>query len=362
MSWCKTLDDPTEPAAPQNWSQTYIQEEFESLVVDKIFVTVCGIYVVLIGLLNLISVCGIMLYPGSRSASNLLLVSLTFADLLMAFYCLPLFIMSKINWTKVYIFCNKYTCIGMWSAVILSGYGSLCALFVIAVDRYIYVARPMYYIQRMTVSRILAVVLVMWIYIVAFAAAPVRWNNFNTTEHDPFKRCNFYTNLPHYYLTTLLCKCFCLIIISTCLNIHLCLIVRRQLAGVRKMSTVSSRDAQVVVQRKSSVTRAACFMFVYAILWLPFLVVGYLIGTGTFTGKTVHVVKNLMLLLCFGNSLANAPIYSLLRPEYRAVYRIMLQTWPWNWSWALRQHFQISLVHRTVPSFTNLTWNFSTET
>uniref|UniRef100_A0A2C9L3Y8 G-protein coupled receptors family 1 profile domain-containing protein n=1 Tax=Biomphalaria glabrata TaxID=6526 RepID=A0A2C9L3Y8_BIOGL len=83
---------------------------------------------------------GILLYPGFYTNNNLLLLSLAFADFLVGIYCLPMYLLSYIEVTRV---------------VVYSTGGSLVSLLFIAIDRYVAVIWPLKYGGIITAERLI---------------------------------------------------------------------------------------------------------------------------------------------------------------------------------------------------------------
>nr|KAI8769546.1 adenosine receptor A3-like [Biomphalaria glabrata] len=321
----------------KNQSFEHLFDE-DVIFVHKFFVGVCICYIPLISISNMFVFWGIMLYPGFYNNNNIHLLSLSVADLIVGLFSLPMYVLSYMASTRELIYSHKYACLAWFSSTILGAGCSLMSLFCIALDRYIAVMWPLHYRTYVTVERTAVAMILLWIIMIVLAVLPsLGWNNYDETEQDLFLRCNFYRTLPQFYVRALvIAPSVTSIFVSTVLYVQIIFIIRRQstVAICREMS--QSAKTETIKNSKANVKVTSILMFLFILLWLPYLLIAPFKYYSYASDKFVEIFKCFALLLTFGNSLFNAMAYAFFRAEYRSVYGVMITTFPWHWSCALR--------------------------
>ncbi|KAH9508927.1 hypothetical protein Btru_048314 [Bulinus truncatus] len=243
---------------------------------------------------------GIVLYPGFYTNNNIHLLSLAVADFLEGVFSLPMYVLSYMASTREIIYGNK---------------------------------------TDITVERTAVATVTLWLIMITLAVLPsLGWNHYDESIDDLNQRCNFYKTLPEFYVRALLIgPSVTSIFVSTVLYLQIIIIVRRQtaLAVPGKMSSTARTDS--IRSTKANVKLTSVLMFLFILMWLPYLLIVPFKYYSYASDKFVEIFKCVALLLTFGNSLLNALVYAFMREEYRAVYRLMVFTYPWRWRSALRE-------------------------
>ncbi|KAI8789890.1 adenosine receptor A2b [Biomphalaria glabrata] len=314
------------------------------MIMHRIFVWVVSLYIPIIMSTNTLVFWGIVLYPGFYTSNNMLLVSLACADFLMGGFCLPLYILCYSWPTREIIANNKYACLTRLSSVTLTVGGSIVSLLMITIDRYLAILYPFLYSKWISVERTIKAIVAMWLLVLCIAIIPfLGWNNYDYEIKDPHRRCNFYITVPwHYVLWANIVTSQSCILLSAALNGHIIYVVRKQIIWFRaQKSRWSKEQSRHFEQRVNSVKITVTLMVLFIILWFPYLMIAPLKLNHVFSPENIEVAKCITLLISFANSLVNAPIYAILRVEYRAVYRRMLTTSPMQWKSELRNLYRL---------------------
>ncbi|XP_059173772.1 adenosine receptor A3-like [Physella acuta] len=325
----------------QNFTFGYLKDD-SVLLTQKIFLAVSAVYVPLITLSNSLVVFGMILYPGFYNSNNILLLSLSVADLLMGIYCLPLYMLSYIDSTKAMLFSKQSTCLIFLTSPVLTAGASLLSLLFITLDRYLAIMWPMKYRQFITVERTMKGTIIMWVLIIALTLVPFfGWHNYNYDIRNVYLRCYFYQTLPKYYvLMIVLAGGAPVLFVCTILYSQILVVVWSQVKAFEKQG-IGKNDEQSIKLRNriKTVKMTSMLMLMFIIMWLPFIVISPVTYFNV-SKRDVEIIRCVSLILSFGNSLLNAPIYAIFREDYREVYRIMLVTCPWRWRATLREMYR----------------------
>ncbi|XP_007244865.3 trace amine-associated receptor 13c-like [Astyanax mexicanus] len=116
-------------------------------------------------ILNLLVIISISHFKQLHTPTNLLILSLAVADLLMGMFVMPVDIMQLIDscW-----YLGKLSCCILDLINCLSVTASLCSLTFIAVDRYIAVCDPLLYSTRVTVCKTSLIIILGWSFAVFY--------------------------------------------------------------------------------------------------------------------------------------------------------------------------------------------------
>ncbi|CAL1540608.1 unnamed protein product, partial [Lymnaea stagnalis] len=279
-----------------------------------------SLYVPMIIISNTFVFWGILLYPGFYTCNNFLLMNLAVYDFLMGAFGIPMYILGYTEATKQTINNNKYLCLLKFTSVTLAAGGSIQALLLISIDRYIAVLWPLRYNVLITIEKAFKLLAIDAVFVFVVSMLPIfGWNNYDYSVQDVNLRCNYYTVLPLPYVV------FCTIIFTyTCilssafLNIHIIGIVIRQAQTRRPCHT--GEAIRQYRSRMMSVKITFVLMIIFILFWCPYLVIVPFKLRHVSALDTVEANKTFALLIAFSNSSINAAIYAILREEYMEVY------------------------------------------
>lgn len=133
--------------------------------------TILATIILLTILGNTLVLLAVSFTPNLRSTTNIFIVNLAIADLLLGVFVLPFSAFLEMN-TKQWIF--GYTFCGVWAAMdVLCCTASIISLCVISVDRYVGVTRPLAYSNIVTHSRATIACFAIWFVSAAISVGPL---------------------------------------------------------------------------------------------------------------------------------------------------------------------------------------------
>ncbi|XP_059164329.1 adenosine receptor A2b-like [Physella acuta] len=306
----------------------------------NVFIVVASIMIPMAVFINILVFCGILLYPGFHTSNNVLLLAIAAFDFTMGAVCLPMFILCYTSGTREYISGRKYLCLFKLITSLVSNDGALYCLMLLSLDRYLAILSPVRHHAWITFRRAIYITIVSAVYTVTKASLPLLgWNNYDYSIENLNERCNFYTTLPKpFIIWFLMVPNDSAVVLSTVVNIHTGFIVLRQLRAYKTQSAnYSSEQKRRFRARVSSVKITMALTFVFIVMTVPYLCVLPFKLYQVFPDHIVETIKVYALLLTFGNSVVNGPVYAILRFEYRTVYTMMLTNLPWHWKKCLKK-------------------------
>ena len=270
-----------------------------------------------------------------KTATSYLVGNLALADLLVCLTCYPIWILEFIQ-TMLDIdndqdlFC-KFSRSTMWAFM----FASIATLLAITVDRYLYIVKPLRYLQIVTHRRVLLAVLGIWmiaccLFIVIYIHA-IQKKAFRSLCDTPGA-----ANSVHYFIEAF--AVYLPLTLIFLLNSHILSVARKQRKRILAETTIANVDdsTEGSTKRMSFVLRffvaiklAKTFATVVAVLTMCIL-------TPTVVGRMVNIFCTvpcrqiwyviLNYELCGINSVVNAFIYGKRHLKYRKAYlRILLK-------------------------------------
>ncbi|XP_037403356.1 trace amine-associated receptor 13c-like [Pygocentrus nattereri] len=262
-------------------------------------------------------------FPGVNSScrkelhtpTNLLILSLAVADLLVGLIVMPVKIMELIDscW-----YLGKIACSVSPIIYYLSMSASLCSLIFIAVDRYIAVSDPLLYSTRVTVYKMSVFIMMCWS-ICSFYAIIYLYTNdhllLSQISSDCYGECVVFVKYS-WVISDLvigfLAPCSVILVLySIIFNV-----ARRQARAVRAVKIGASKKHRAEPSH-SSETKAAktlgIIVFVYLACWIPFYVTSLSVESVT-SSSMVWTVFGWLLYM---NSSAYPLIYAMFYPWLR---------------------------------------------
>ncbi|XP_059173770.1 adenosine receptor A2b-like [Physella acuta] len=288
---------------------------------------------------NILIFWGIVLYPGFYNSNNIFLLSLAVFDFLVGLIATPMTLLSKLSDVNEYMTSTKQLCLLKLASMSFSVGGSLYSLLIISIDRYLAIMFPLKYKKWVTAERAYKVVFFIWFYIFFRAAIPSMGLNKYDHKKPVRTRCSLkevYNSIYYDYVITWAGRI--LFGISIFINIHIALIVRKQIKSFKSERSVwTSEQIKSFDARISSVKITLILTALFLFLWAPVYVYVPMKSYDMFSPRVDKIFRTLMGLCLTANSVVNAPIYAAIRNEYRDVYKTMLVTCPWKWRTELRR-------------------------
>uniref|UniRef100_A0AAR2IJF5 G-protein coupled receptors family 1 profile domain-containing protein n=1 Tax=Pygocentrus nattereri TaxID=42514 RepID=A0AAR2IJF5_PYGNA len=135
--------------------------------------------------LNLLVIISISHFKQLHTPTNLLILSLAVADLLVGMFVMPVNIMQLIDscW-----YLGEMACTVSLVVSFMSASGSLCSLVLIAVDRYIAVTDPLLYSMKITVCKTVLLIIIGWSFVL-FYILTCLYSNDHLLSSEIFTSC-----------------------------------------------------------------------------------------------------------------------------------------------------------------------------
>ncbi|XP_076876906.1 trace amine-associated receptor 13c-like [Brachyhypopomus gauderio] len=280
------------------------------------FISVCTVF------LNLLVIISISHFKQLHTPTNLLILSLAVADLLVGLILMPVNIMGLIDtcWYLGNMACAAVLLINFFSLA-----ASLCSMMLIAVDRYIAVNDPLSYSTKLTVCKTTIFITFEWTFCLLYAFIFLYFND-NLHPSQNMNRCHgeCVMYIKYQWMIVDLIVMFVtpcsiiLILYSFIFNV-----AKQQAIAVRSVLNTTSNTQRTKVSI-SSETKAAktlgIVVCVYLFCWIPSYVSNLLVENIS----SLSLVWNVFGWIAYINSSMNPLIYAIFYPWFRASVKYIL--------------------------------------
>uniref|UniRef100_A0A3B4BUM6 G-protein coupled receptors family 1 profile domain-containing protein n=1 Tax=Pygocentrus nattereri TaxID=42514 RepID=A0A3B4BUM6_PYGNA len=271
--------------------------------------------------LNLLVIISISHFKQLHIPTNLLILSLAVADLLVGLFVMPVKIMELIDscWYLGKIACSV-------SPIIynLSISASLCSLVFIAVDRYIAVSDPLLYSMRVTVCKMSVFIIIGWSFCSFYVIIFLYTNDhllLSQISSECYGECVLFVKYSWVIIDMVICflaPCSVILVLYAIIFT----VARRQARAVRAVKNGASK-IQRAKPSNSSKTKAAktlgVIIFVYLACWIPFYVTSLSVESVTSSSMVWTVFGWLLYLNSSVNPLIYAIFYSWFRESPKCI-------------------------------------------
>ncbi|XP_041666561.1 opsin 4xa isoform X2 [Cheilinus undulatus] len=256
-----------------------------------------------------------------RTPPNYFIMNLAVSDFLMAITQSPIFFVNSLykGWIfgetgcKIYAFCGA-----------LFGITSMINLLAISIDRYIVITKPLQAIQWTSKRRTCLIILLVWLYSLAWSLAPLLgWSSYIPEGLMTSCTWDYVTSTPANKSYTLMLCCFVFFIplgiISYC---YLCmfLAIRRASRDVEKLGSQVRKSALIQQQSIKTEWKLAKIAFVVIIVfvlsWSPYACVTLIAWAGY--GSILNPYsKAVPAVIAKASAIYNPFIYAIIHSKYR---------------------------------------------
>ena len=164
---------------------TRLTKEDETVGVGLVILMAAISFFTIVG--NTLVIVSVAIFRKLRRVSNIFLVSLAAADLVMGLFVMPLgaHYVANGKWLMGQTACDIWTSID-----VLSVTASICTLCAISIDRYLSVTRPFHHSNRVTRTRWHLIIALIWIVSGLIAFVPIDLNWWKTKNNSDIECYN----------------------------------------------------------------------------------------------------------------------------------------------------------------------------
>ncbi|XP_030644994.1 trace amine-associated receptor 13c-like [Chanos chanos] len=263
--------------------------------------------------LNLLVILSISHFKQLHTPTNLLVLSLAVADLMVGGIVMPMESIRLIEscWYFGERFCAAYPLI-----VYIAMSASLGNLVFISVDRYIAVSDPLRYTTRVTIRKTLFCIIICWICSLIYAVVLLFDHFSNPTLHVAcYGNCVVITEFTWGIVDLMFTSVGpCTVIIVLYVNVFS--IARKQVKVINAMNTSIKENEKVALPKRSERKAAKTLgivVVVYLLCWIPYYISILTVETIT----TSSITMTIFTWLIYINSCMNPVIYALFYPWFK---------------------------------------------
>ncbi|XP_070538282.1 histamine H2 receptor-like [Ptychodera flava] len=256
-----------------------------------------------------------------RTVTNFFLVSLAFADTLIGILVLPFSAYNELHrrWHMGAPFCNVYV-----SFDVLFCTASILNLFVICVDRYFAITRPMEYPLKMTMRRAVIAAIVLWAVslLISFLPLHLGWNtpDGKVQNYDDPHQCGLVANTT-YALVDGILLFFIPLTLMALMYLKIVLIARKQARSIRRTTVYDAHYKRSIDEHKATKI-IAIVMGCFIVCWVPYF-------TAFTFCPAFHCNLNadayaVIVWMGYFNSTMNPCLYAWLNREFRKAFKTII--------------------------------------
>ncbi|XP_056323520.1 trace amine-associated receptor 13c-like [Danio aesculapii] len=265
-----------------------------------IFVSLLSVFAVFLNLLVIISISH---FRQLHTPTNMIVLSLAVADLIVGMIVIPLMGIRFIEscWYFGETFCSVFSFIAYTVVSV-----SLGNLVFVSVDRYIAVSDPLRYTVRVTTDRIVICIVINWLCCCVYSVIMLYNTMFYPETHDGcYGHCTIFFKFEHF-VTDLIVTFVAPSCVILSIYVKIFCVAKHQAKFANSVTGVSKS------QRKAGKTLGIVVM-VYFMCWIPFYIVTLIEGNES----TESMGYNITLWILYLNSCMNPLIYSLFYKWFR---------------------------------------------
>ncbi|XP_073686176.1 trace amine-associated receptor 13c-like [Garra rufa] len=258
--------------------------------------------------LNLLVIVSISHFKKLHNPTNLLILSLAVADLLVGLIVMPIEAIKLIEtcWYFGDTLCRLFM---LTMGMLLTT--SLSNLVLIAVDRYVAVCHPLQYTQKITMTRMLTSVCLGWLFSSAYNFAIVI--NIPHRIDACYGECNIMLTFEWRVIDLIISFLFpCTIIIT--LHLRIFYVAHQQVKVINSLMTekcIMEGTVKRKSERKAALT-LGIIVAIHLLCWIP-----YYILTLTESIAIAPTILYCLIWVLYVNSCLNPLIYALFYPWFR---------------------------------------------
>ncbi|KAJ8045356.1 Adenosine receptor A2a [Holothuria leucospilota] len=261
-----------------------------------------------------------------KSGTNIILYSLAATDLLSGLVGLPLHVIGRVAVTPL-------TCSSATRALFfLPGFFfcglSLGHIFVLAVERYVAVSRPITHRRIVSLRRIKTLLTILWLILLVNCFLAILTKILATKDDPDTYNCDNYTigkgNPAHSYEIFVSCLILFFFLLMALCYVRIYFIAREILN--RRHGDRGDRGDRGDSRKRiiSTTSTTAIVVVVCGICWLPTIFKYFCRAYCNYDKRNFLVLFTVCEMVLYSNSMVNPIIYGYRMPEFRKAYRKVL--------------------------------------
>ncbi|XP_026076424.1 trace amine-associated receptor 13c-like [Carassius auratus] len=286
-----------------------IKHEVEYVILYT-FIALLSVFTVFLNLLVIISISH---FKQLHTPTNLLILSLAVADLIVGLIVIPL---MGIRFIESCWYFGETICFLLLFIIFMVVTASLGNLLFISVDRYIAISDPLRYTVRVTTEKVVFCIIVNWLCCGIYSVIILHNTMFYPETHDRcYGDCRVYFKFEHF-VTDLIITFVAPSSVIMSIYVKIFCVAKYQAKVVNSVTSVSRS------QRKAGKT-LGIVVAIFFMCWIPYYVV--ILTEGNESTESVEL--NVTCWILYMNSCMNPLIYALFYKWFRisALYIVTLK-------------------------------------
>ncbi|XP_013787099.1 beta-2 adrenergic receptor-like [Limulus polyphemus] len=314
---------------------------------------ICAMIIALTLLGNVLVILVVFRFRRLRSVTNLLLASLATADITVALLVMPLLVIYDFErrWRFGPIACHFWI-----SCDVMCCTASILHLFIIALDRFWAITKPLRYRSRVSKKRVMVAIGVIWLCSGAISFIPIFMGWYSDDPVSIFvnsDECSLEVNRV-YAVVSSVTSFYLPLPVMFYVYFRILLIAERQAREIRQLEvslegadqhvkqSLRCRSRQLITDTKA-IRTLGIVMGVFCVCWLPFFLM-YVILAFCKHCHLEYEWRSAITWLGYFNSSFNPCIYAFLNKEFKSAFRRVL-------GWRNREDSEVTFLD--VISSTN---------
>ena len=255
-----------------------------------------------------------------RNPTVMLITNLVVADLFMGLM-LPLQTVSRLGTLPL---TADYVCFVRLASMTFASFVTLFSVLLTAIDRYIAVCKFDMYFATSSPKRILAAIVVTWIYSAVFAIYPVHYFTIDTAVTVKSGECLYKDSLSELYSLFLPIQYFAILILMCFLYFRIQKSAMRRKRLVSCDSFTCTRGVKIQRELRAAKLMAA-ILVIFVFCWTPFAIYQVYEAVAKEINPLIARLGNASVFLGIMNSVVDPWIYPLRNRVFRRAFENVLK-------------------------------------
>ncbi|XP_048037737.1 trace amine-associated receptor 13c-like [Megalobrama amblycephala] len=277
-----------------------------------VFISLLSAWTLFVNLLVIISISH---FKKLHTPTNLIILSLAVADLLIGLVMpIEAIRLAEMCWYFGHTFCGLYL---IFITVLLSA--SISNLVLIAIDRYVAVCHPLLYPQKITTTKTAISICLSWVYSSTYNSAFLIKGYFDTSVRTDmcYGECSVTMDFT-WIVTDLFMSFICPCILIITLYLRIFYVVHQQVKVINSQMNgkcVMEGSVRRKSERKAALT-LGIIVTIYLLCWIPY----YICSVSVTSSTTI----NILTWVVYVNSGMNPLVYALFYPWFKKTVKHVL--------------------------------------